>query len=125
MRCSRCDTTAPRSTRNEYLTRTNGLYNDDDDEVDNIKRKDLETYLVQYGCDKETISILFNYGVHSLHDMTMLRQIKIDTKFKGCTELQKQKIKNIFAKFYADQLEEQDHRPQEIERMVSEALASM
>lgn len=57
--------------------------------------------------------------------MTMLRQIKIDTKFKGCTELQKQKIKNIFAKFYADQLEEQDHRPQEIERMVSEALASM
>jgi len=134
MRCSRCQTTAPRSTRNEYLTRTNGRYKDDDDvddddvdddEVDVITMKRMEKRLVQdYGCDNETIVILIRYGVTSLHDFFMLQHVKIDTKFKGCTDLQKQKIKHIFAQFYRDELTE-THDAEEIEEMVSKVLERM
>jgi len=123
MRCSRCQTTAPRSTRNEYLTRTNGRYEDDDD-VDVITMKRMKEHLVKYGCDNETIGILIGYGVTSLHDFFMLQHVKIDTKFKGCTDLQKQKIKHIFAQFYRDELTE-THDEEEIEEMVSKVLESM
>ncbi len=104
MACLHCHTTAPRSTRNEYLIRTNGLHNDDYDDV--IPDKILKEYLVENGCDKEIISILFSHGVHSMDDLFYLKEVNIDKKFQGCTHQQKMKIKDIFVKYYQENLEE-------------------
>jgi hypothetical protein len=88
---------APLRTRNEYLIRTNGLYDNADDE----ESASFQQYLKAHGCNTkkcdDILNILRRHKIYDSLDLLLfvLHNGNVGKRFDDCSDSDKTEIQNI------------------------------